>query len=88
MRRNNDGTLSAAGVELCDIRAEQNQQDCENVMQQPIQYRIPSVVVHAADADREYDIQSMLLKHRTVSIGLPITTMVSDIVVAELLYLQ
>lgn len=49
---------------------------------------IPMVVEQTGKAERAYDIYSRLLKDRIVFIGTPIDDNVSNIVIAQLLFLQ
>ena len=49
---------------------------------------IPMVIETGARGERAYDIYSMLLKERIVYLGTPINDMVSNLIVAQLLYLE
>lgn len=52
------------------------------------QMLVPMVVEQSARGERAYDIYSRLLKDRIVFIGTPIDDMVSNVIVAQLLFLQ
>ncbi|MXY60274.1 MAG: ATP-dependent Clp protease proteolytic subunit, partial [Chloroflexi bacterium] len=56
-------------------------------MQQP-ENIIPMVIETGARGERAYDIYSMLLKERIVYLGTPINDKVSNLIVAQLLYLE
>ena len=56
-------------------------------MQQP-ENIIPMVIETGARGERAYDIYSMLLKERIVYLGTPINDQVSNLIVAQLLYLE
>jgi len=49
---------------------------------------IPMVVEQTGRTERAYDIYSRLLKERIVFVGTPIDDMVSNIIIAQLLFLQ
>jgi ATP-dependent Clp protease protease subunit len=49
---------------------------------------IPTVVEMTSRGERHYDIYSRLLKEHIIFLGSPIDDMVSNIIVAELLYLE
>ncbi len=49
---------------------------------------IPMVIESGARGERAYDIYSMLLKERIVYLGTPINDQVSNLIVAQLLYLE
>jgi hypothetical protein len=83
IRRKYGGMISAALARSLQPRrtlqyTDRNERDCEHVMQQPGLYPVPSVVERTPDGDRVYDIQSMLLKHRSVFVGSPIDMMLAD----------
>ena len=48
---------------------------------------IPMVVEQTARGERAYDIYSLLLKERIVFLGMPIDDQVSNMIIAQLLYL-
>ena len=52
------------------------------------QMLVPIVVEHSARGERAYDIYSRLLKDRIVFIGTPVDDMVSNLIIAQLLFLQ
>ena len=52
------------------------------------QMLVPIVVEQSARGERAYDIYSRLLKDRIVFIGTPIDDIVSNLVIAQLLFLQ
>jgi len=52
------------------------------------QMLVPIVVEQSARGERAYDIYSRLLKDRIVFIGTPIDDVVSNLVIAQLLFLQ
>ena len=52
------------------------------------QMLVPIVVEQSARGERAYDIYSRLLKDRIVFIGIPIDDMVSNLIIAQLLFLQ
>ncbi len=52
------------------------------------QMLVPIVVEQSARGERAYDIYSRLLKDRIVFIGTPIDDMVSNLIIAQLLFLQ
>ena len=49
---------------------------------------IPMIIESGARGDRAFDIYSLLLKERIVFLGRPITDHVSNLIVAQLLYLE
>ena len=49
---------------------------------------IPMIIESGARGDRAFDIYSLLLKERIVFLGTPITDHVSNLIVAQLLYLE
>ncbi len=53
-----------------------------------MQTLIPMVIEHTGRVERAYDIYSRLLKDRIVFIGTPIDDHVSNLIIAQLLYLQ
>ncbi len=57
-------------------------------MQPPENVYIPTVVERTGGVERGYDIYSMLLKERIVYLGTPINDVVSNLIVAQLLYLE
>ncbi len=52
------------------------------------QMLVPIVVEQSARGERAYDIYSRLLKDRIVFIGTPVDDLVSNLVIAQLLFLQ
>ncbi|HBH96375.1 MAG TPA: ATP-dependent Clp endopeptidase proteolytic subunit ClpP [Candidatus Omnitrophica bacterium] len=52
------------------------------------QMLVPVVVEQSARGERAYDIYSRLLKDRIVFIGTPVDDLVSNLVIAQLLFLQ
>ena len=52
------------------------------------QMLVPIVVEQSARGERAYDIYSRLLKDRIVFIGIPIDELVSNLVIAQLIFLQ
>ena len=52
------------------------------------QMLVPIVVEQSARGERAYDIYSRLLKDRIVFIGMPIDDVVSNLIIAQLLFLQ
>ena len=52
------------------------------------QMLVPIVVEQTARGERAYDIYSRLLKDRIVFIGTPIDDIVSNLIIAQLLFLQ
>ena len=54
----------------------------------PANYLIPTVIESEGRMERAYDIYSRLLKDRIIFIGTPIDDQVSNIVIAQLLFLQ
>ena len=57
-------------------------------MKPPESVYIPTVVERTGGVERGYDIYSMLLKERIVYLGTPINDLVSNLIVAQLLYLE
>lgn len=57
-------------------------------MQEKNQILVPIVVEQTGRGERAYDIYSRLLKDRIVFIGVPITDEVSNLIIAQLLFLQ
>jgi len=51
-------------------------------------YLVPMVVEQTGRGERAYDIYSRLLKDRIVFIGTPIDDMISNVIVAQILFLQ
>ena len=49
---------------------------------------VPIVVEQTARGERSYDIYSRLLKNRIIFVGDPIEDTVSNLVIAQLLYLE
>ena len=49
---------------------------------------IPMVIESGARGERSYDIYSMLLKERIVYLGTAINDQISNLIVAQLLYLE
>jgi ATP-dependent Clp protease, protease subunit len=49
---------------------------------------IPMVIENSGRGERAYDIYSLLLKERIIFLGTPITDQVSNLIVAQLLYLS
>ncbi len=49
---------------------------------------IPMVIEQTGRGERAYDIFSLLLKNRIIFIGTPIDDTISNLVIAQLLYLQ
>ena len=54
----------------------------------PAQNIVPMVIEQTARGERAYDIYSLLLKERIVFLGTPIDDQISNIIVAQLLYLE
>ncbi len=52
------------------------------------QLLVPMVVEQSARGERAYDIYSRLLKDRVIFIGTPIDDVVSNLIIAQLLFLQ
>src|SRR6266849_3782711 len=52
-----------------------------------VSYAVPMVVEQTSRGERAYDIFSLLLKNRIVFLGTPIDDTVSNLIVAQLLYL-
>ncbi len=57
-------------------------------VQPPESVYVPTVVERTGGIERGYDIYSMLLKERIVYLGTPINDVVSNLIVAQLLYLE
>ena len=57
-------------------------------MNEKNQMLVPMVVEQTSRGERAYDIYSRLLKDRIIFIGTPIDDMVSNLVIAQLLFLQ
>lgn len=57
-------------------------------MDEKMQTLVPMVVETTGRVERAYDIYSRLLKDRIVFIGTPITDYVSNLIIAQLLFLQ
>jgi ATP-dependent Clp protease protease subunit len=55
---------------------------------EPPQNMIPMVIETGSRGERAFDIYSMLLKERIVYLGTPINDQVSNLIVAQLLYLE
>ena len=55
---------------------------------EPPQGMVPMVVESGSRGERAFDIYSMLLKERIVYLGTPINDQVSNLIVAQLLYLE
>ena len=51
-------------------------------------YLIPTVIEQTGRGERAYDIYSRLLKDRIIFLGTPVTDEVSNVIVAQLLFLQ
>ncbi|HPM43496.1 MAG TPA: ATP-dependent Clp protease proteolytic subunit, partial [Candidatus Omnitrophota bacterium] len=49
---------------------------------------VPMVIETTGRAERAYDIYSRLLKDRIIFIGTPIDDVVSNLIIAQLLFLQ
>ena len=49
---------------------------------------VPMVIENTARGERAYDIYSRLLKNRIIFIGSPITDVISNLVIAQLLFLE
>ena len=49
---------------------------------------IPMVIESGARGERAFDIYSLLLKERIIMLGMPINDQVSNVIVAQLLYLE
>ena len=60
----------------------------EERMNERGQVLVPMVVEQSARGERAYDIYSRLLKDRIVFIGTPIDDVVSNLIIAQLLFLQ
>jgi ATP-dependent Clp protease, protease subunit len=58
------------------------------VSNRPIAYSVPMVVEQTSRGERAYDIFSLLLRNRIVFLGTEVTDEVSNIIVAQLLFLQ
>ena len=57
-------------------------------MTERAQMLVPMVIEQSARGERAYDIYSRLLKDRIVFIGAPIDDIVSNLIIAQLLFLQ
>ena len=57
-------------------------------LQRVVSYAVPMVVEQTSRGERAYDIFSLLLKNRIVFLGTPIDDTVSNLIVAQLLYLD
>ena len=57
-------------------------------MNEQAQMLVPIVVEQSARGERAYDIYSRLLKDRIIFIGTPIDDVVSNLIIAQLLFLQ
>lgn len=51
-------------------------------------YQIPYVIEQTGRIERQYDIYSRLLKDRIIFLGTPLDDMVSNVIVAQLLFLE
>jgi ATP-dependent Clp protease protease subunit len=58
------------------------------VSHRPIAYSVPMVVEQTSRGERAYDIFSLLLRNRIVFLGTEVTDEVSNVIVAQLLFLQ
>ena len=60
------------------------------MLERPDRFRdiIPMVIETSARGERAFDIYSLLLRERIVFLGTPITDQVSNLIVAQLLYLE
>jgi len=61
---------------------------CESIEEDPGMNLIPMVVEQTSRGERAYDIYSRLLKDRIIFIGSTITDVVSNVVIAQLLFLE
>ena len=52
------------------------------------QFLVPVVVEQSGQGERAYDIFSRLLKDRIVFLGSPVTDEISNLIIAQLLFLQ
>jgi ATP-dependent Clp protease, protease subunit len=59
----------------------------DELLERVVAYAVPMVVEQTSRGERAYDIFSLLLKNRIVFLGTPIDDTVSNLVVAQLLYL-
>jgi ATP-dependent Clp protease, protease subunit len=59
----------------------------DELVQRVVSYTIPMVVEQTSRGERAYDIFSLLLKNRIIFLGTPIDDTVSNLIVAQLLYL-
>lgn len=57
-------------------------------MMNPQNVLVPIVIEHTARGERSYDIYSRLLKDRIVLLGTPIDDQVSNLIIAQLLFLE
>src|SRR5256885_6554573 len=59
----------------------------DELVERVVSYTVPMVVEQTSRGERAYDIFSLLLKNRIVFLGTPIDDTVSNLIVAQLLYL-
>src|SRR3979411_638181 len=59
----------------------------DQLVQRVVAYTVPMVVEQTSRGERAYDIFSLLLKNRIIFLGTPIDDAVSNLIVAQLLYL-
>src|ERR1700730_8025013 len=59
----------------------------DELVQRVVSYTVPMVVEQTSRGERAYDIFSLLLKNRIIFLGTPIDDTVSNLIVAQLLYL-
>src|SRR6267154_1777976 len=59
----------------------------DELLHRVVSYAVPMVVEQTSRGERAYDIFSLLLKNRIVFLGTPIDDTVSNLIVAQLLYL-
>ena len=64
------------------------QEEQEEEEEQHGQMLVPIVVEQSARGERSYDIYSRLLRDRILFIGMPIDDVVSNLIIAQLLFLQ
>ena len=57
-------------------------------MKETTNYLVPVVIEQTARGERSFDIYSRLLNERIVFLGTPIDDMVSNVIIAQLLFLQ
>ena len=67
---------------------QEHQRADENEENEEVDVLVPIVVEHSARGERAYDIYSRLLKDRIVFIGTAIDDNVSNLIIAQLLFLQ